>query len=157
MGLIFCMFVHIAIRNNHTKFRVNRKIFRYILRRGHFDPPPHFKFQNDIFESQSFNPHIFNIFLSRVWKSFYPHFLHNKRQESIGGGGIIIWIINQRNQPATYYVNNVSILNEPPPFTAPCQLNPHIMTNNMWKYNIRSRRITNNPAEPPGLVPPDNE
>ena len=43
MSLIFCLFVHIAIRNNHTKFRVNRKIFRYILRRGHFDPPPRIK------------------------------------------------------------------------------------------------------------------
>ena len=42
MGLIFCMFVHIAIKNNHTKFRLNQKTFRYIFRVGHFDPPPAF-------------------------------------------------------------------------------------------------------------------
>ena len=34
------MFVHIAIRNNHTKFRLNLKTFRFIFRGGHFAPPP---------------------------------------------------------------------------------------------------------------------
>ena len=47
MGLIFCMFVHIAIMNNHTKFRVNRKTLRYIFRRGHFDPPPAFSWASE--------------------------------------------------------------------------------------------------------------
>ena len=34
--MIFWMFVHIAIRNKHTKFCVNQKTFTYIFRGGHF-------------------------------------------------------------------------------------------------------------------------
>ena len=33
--------VHIVIKNNHKKFRVNLTTFRYIFRGGDFRPPSH--------------------------------------------------------------------------------------------------------------------
>ena len=35
------LLVHIVIKNNHKKFRVNRTTFRYIFRGGRFRPPWH--------------------------------------------------------------------------------------------------------------------